>query len=513
MRGRLKVAALCLSTLIGFSAILPGCGISLTGVKQLGTLRALTVGTTPKIDMEKSYYAAIDKITQKKLGMKLRWTFVDAGEYPARAASGNYELMTVGPWGNFSGLAAKGQFYDFNGILSAVPSLTKKYGQTLRRSQSGGKLYLIPETEVPSPEGLLYRSDLAKSWGVGAVSSIASLQTYLTTAFAKFNAPQIYNANVTDAVGDMLNPTLDEGIVAENSFKELGIFTGDPWTVRIYTQSDAFRQAVLTANQWYNSGIVTPDAQYTTQVQSTMLADGKVSCDPATDLASARRDAQDDILALNGGAKADAAYGNPKGIAFDFWAYGEAAPQAVARSTGLAVSAHASRTQAAALLRYIEMLHTDKVFYDAVQYGVKGIGYTSFPSAQSVDYGSVPQTSWVAGPMGFGGQDASFLRSQSAHYADTDKSFAAVVSHLTEEKKQDPLEGFVFDSSAVQVQLTACAQVIDTYGMPLAAGDVSPKGVDADIAQLNSKLQAAGIDAVRKAEQSQLDAFKKAFGG
>ncbi len=79
---------------------------------------------------------------------------------------------------------------------------------------------------------------------------------------------------------------------------------------------------------------------------------------------------------------------------------------------------------------------------------------------------------------------------------------------VTKEWNQTALKskafGFVWDSSEVTNQLTACTNVLDKYWQALMCGAVDP---DETIPQFNEELHAAGIDDIIESKQTQLDAW------
>ena len=83
------------------------------------------------------------------------------------------------------------------------------------------------------------------------------------------------------------------------------------------------------------------------------------------------------------------------------------------------------------------------------------------------------------------------------------------VAQLNKEAKASLALGFVFDSSAVTNQITACANVIAQYYVPLMYGEVD---IDEFLPIFNDALHAAGIDEIIAAKQTQLDAWLAAKG-
>ncbi len=89
------------------------------------------------------------------------------------------------------------------------------------------------------------------------------------------------------------------------------------------------------------------------------------------------------------------------------------------------------------------------------------------------------------------------------------KDLAERIEQLNKEAEPSLALGFVFDSSEVTNQITACANVIAQYYVPLMYGEVD---IDEYLPIFNDALHAAGIDDIIAAKQAQLDAWLAAKG-
>ena len=78
------------------------------------------------------------------------------------------------------------------------------------------------------------------------------------------------------------------------------------------------------------------------------------------------------------------------------------------------------------------------------------------------------------------------------------------IAQLNAESKPSLALGFVFDSSSVTDQVTACANVIAQYYLPLMYGEVD---IDDVLPMFQQALKDAGIDDIISAKQAQLDAW------
>lgn len=79
------------------------------------------------------------------------------------------------------------------------------------------------------------------------------------------------------------------------------------------------------------------------------------------------------------------------------------------------------------------------------------------------------------------------------------------MTEYNESAKVSPAYGFIFDSSNVANEVTACTNVVQQY-----CNSVEENGsvdVDSAIAELNKALKEAGIDTVIAEKQRQYDEF------
>lgn len=78
------------------------------------------------------------------------------------------------------------------------------------------------------------------------------------------------------------------------------------------------------------------------------------------------------------------------------------------------------------------------------------------------------------------------------------------VEKFNEEATKSPALGFVFDSTPVTNEMTACQNVVQKYETPLQWGTVDP---DKQIPTFIKELKTAGLETIQKEAQKQLDDF------
>ena len=73
-----------------------------------------------------------------------------------------------------------------------------------------------------------------------------------------------------------------------------------------------------------------------------------------------------------------------------------------------------------------------------------------------------------------------------------------------DEARISPANGFVFDTTPVMNEVTACNNVVTKYNVGLRWGELDP---DETIPAFSAELEASGINAIIEECQSQLDAY------
>lgn len=72
------------------------------------------------------------------------------------------------------------------------------------------------------------------------------------------------------------------------------------------------------------------------------------------------------------------------------------------------------------------------------------------------------------------------------------------------EQGNEKFTGFVLDTSSFETQLAACNNVQQQYWWPLELGYTD---AESGLADYQSQMEAAGIEAMKEAAQKQLDAY------
>lgn len=154
-----------------------------------------------------------------------------------------------------------------------------------------------------------------------------------------------------------------------------------------------------------------------------------------------------------------------------------------------------------AAMRVLNVLYTDPVAAQLVANGIEGLEYVINENGQ-MEYPegkTLADLGWAASSMPF--WPNVMLCETWSHepediYEVMDEKIKSVDKSLA--------LGFQFDSSSVTDQMTACANVVSQYYVPLMYGEVSKED---GLPAFQSALKSAGIDDIIAEKQTQLDAW------
>jgi putative aldouronate transport system substrate-binding protein len=491
-------------------------------VKDLGIVKVVNMGAKPTLDMDKEYYPILDELT-KPFGIKIRVDYVAWGEekttLQTRIAAGDIDMMAIGPWSNYSTLSRSNAFYDLNKVIDQAPKLIEKFGgkDELKKLEIDGKLNYIPQFSGKSninANGVLYRADLGEKWGLAPITDLASLEAYLYRGKEELNRPMFQgNSDVASWLKGLFytNPTdLNIGLdfVASDS--------KDPYkAVNIY-EAPEYLDALKLAKKWYDEGITDPDILNNAVDVGVMMQDDVLPISLVNHFQSYKMNFMPQAMNKLNGGEADANAANPKGVKFDFFPYLTADAKLVApnmgNTTGVALGVNISDEKAAALIKFIEAVHTDKEFFDKFQYGKEGVSYASFPSDTTVDFGTISGEERMYRKVSVGFTNNDMIRTEKIRYSDLEEKISSIQAKLDSLAVDNPINGFIFDPSKVENQIMAVNEVLTSLSAT-RAGITGKKSAEEALEEMNNKIKAAGAQAIIDELNVQLAAFKAQVNG
>ncbi|WP_139999881.1 extracellular solute-binding protein [Paenibacillus paridis] len=493
-------------------------------VKDLGIVKVVNMGDKPVIDLDKEYYPILDELTAQ-WGIKLRVEYVPWGQemttLQTRIAAGDIDLITIGPWSNYATLAASNAFYDLNKVIDQAPKLAEKFGGAdgLKKLEIAGKLNYIPQfsgkTNVTT-NGFLYRVDLAEQWGVKPVTDLESLNAYLYKAKEELKKPIIQGTPDSSGIaGRALGMYMDVTGDATAGISAIASKQSDPFNSVFLFEQPEYLEALKQAKQWYDDGISDPDILNSKADPGIMMQDGLLPAHFLNHFSAAKVNIIPPAMNKLNGGEADADAANPKGIKFGFLPYvtstGKLLTANMGNTTGVAIGVNTSDEKAAAIIKFIEAVHTDKEFFDKFQYGKEGVSYVSFPTDATVDFGTIPAEKKMYRKMSTGFTNNDMARTEQIRYKDLAADLTTMQNNLDSLAVDNPLNGFIFNPEKIQNQLLAVNDVLAATSAT-RSGITGGKSIEDALADMNKKLKAAGLDAIIDEMNTQLQVFKEKVG-
>lgn len=147
-----------------------------------------------------------------------------------------------------------------------------------------------------------------------------------------------------------------------------------------------------------------------------------------------------------------------------------------------------------------DLITNDQEVYDAFYYGIEGTSYElndegQFKILDTDNYGT--SAMWSA-------RSDALNRQQIGTPDDYKTNIDEFESHIVSGQGNEKFTGFVLDTSSFETQLAACNNVQQQYWWPLELGYTD---AESGLADYQSQMEAAGIEAMKEAAQKQLDAY------
>lgn len=483
--------------------------------QEVVTLKGFTMGNEPSGGLDK-FYGQLDALTVKDLGCKVRFDFIPWGDEKNKInlniASGEYDLYVGGNFSDFKATAAKNAFLDLNPYLNLVPELTAHYKQAsedaLKMCEIDGHLYGIPQFNKAgggAGEGFIFRDDLRQEWGLPEINNLETMEQYLYKAKsdARYKVSLITDNRVWTSLWYMIAGAkygqLDDSQYAWYAYD-------DPSKVVNIFETPEFKQVVEYAQKWYNDGIIDHDILAASGNEGTkgyeLFKADKKPCETNTPFWSA-----------TGNWIPGLYEGHPdwKIGFFDYLLDNSSFKNAYipdySSATAISVAAQCKYPEIA--VKFIEKAHTDRAYYDLLQYGVEGENYTMADGVPS--FANIAQDNIKPGWTGlYDGYMAYEIKSVSPDWQALNDKYVEKGNKLLEASgyKASPKAGFTFNVSNLSTEIAAMETVKAQYMLPLVNGIT--KDIDKDIKNVKAQYESAGLQTYLSELQKQWDAYNAA---
>lgn len=455
-------------------------------------LKMILLGAKPA-DFDE-VYGEVNKLMKQKINATLDVTFIDWGDveqkYPLLfAANEDFDLVYTASWNKYSQIATK------NGFLELTEDMLQKYApQTWEQepkvaweqAKVNGKVYMVPQNNFEYGHKIVaVRGDLREKYGLPEIKTLDDYHQFLTTVAGK-------DKSIIPSLGASEGYAMDFAQPNELfalQFPQPIVFkiTDTSGKLFSYVDTPEYAQYVEKMYKAAKAGAWSKDAIISKMDRLQAFKDGK--------LASVEWNVGTLL-----GAKAVIGRDHPD-WKVELIDVSSDKKRFSVPFIGNGMSISASSKNAERALMAIDLLRYDKEIHDLTNYGIKGkhyeaVGDDKYKSLEAS--GNFPPAGVC--PWGWNSMNERMNVDTGDEYKQWYDTFKVnTVNH--------PLETFVFDDSNVKNEEAAIANLMDTYGKPLAYGLVDPNDSKRGIKVYQEKLKVAGVEKVLAEMQKQVDAF------
>lgn len=263
-----------------------------------------------------------------------------------------------------------------------------------------------------------------------------------------------------------------------------GGYIADTDTHRLadFYESEEYKEFLTTMRQWYEAGYIYPDNAFTDAWQQDLLRSGIILSIP---------------LISTPGMFSESSFGEAVVcLKTSKITYGPGA------SRGIFWTIPSTSAEPAAAMRFLNLMYTDARIVNLFQWGIEGEDYEVIDRDKGI----------IRLPEGETEENAAYFNMLGI-YGNQKLAYRLVTDASAEEKQAysdmaEPVgweyEGFNFDSSSVNVELSKVQEVLNRYLPALESGSVDLKKAYPEFIQ---ELKNAGIDTIIETQQEQLDAW------
>ncbi|HHW00274.1 MAG TPA: extracellular solute-binding protein [Clostridiaceae bacterium] len=446
-------------------------------------------------------WQAISEKYKDKLNATFEINYVPFGDYANKlivmASSGdNWDMNFDGDWLVYPQMVNKGAYLALNDLLPEyAPDLYATYQSSgvLEAATVNGNILCLPWTMKQNQRGyLMWRKDLLPKDGfdikTDSIKTIEDIDKVLNDAKKAFPNLRIFNISTQGgfpyAVGLITQLKYE---LADLSFHGFVFDMNDPDIKVIpFEQTQAFKEAVEYAKKWYDAGIIPKDAVIDKTDINTFFDQGKAFLTYSTHEWSSV------VKNYTNGIETDRSQLYPEKKFYN----------RTPLANVVAINKNAANPER--VLMFMNLLETDREFYDMVLYGIPGKTYVLDGEAAAYPEGmDTSNGNYLDWPSQWAFWKPQFMRPTTQYpsgFWQREAEFASQPNNIN-----SPLYGLFFDSENIKNEIAKRDQIQDEFGKLLLLGVC--KDVDQSVADYIEKQKAAGVDKITAELQKQVDAF------
>lgn len=381
------------------------------------------------------------------------------------------------------------------GALLPMDDLLPQYGQgivdtmgqdVINACMYNGEVYAVPTNrDLARSYGYYYRKDYNEQYDLG-LENITSMDE-LEAAFAKLKEA---NPDIV-AISGNSDQAMDADYTWDdlgNAYGVLGDYGSTLEVVDKY-ESENYREMIERMHDWYTKGYIYSEIDTSTASGIDLFKTGRFLG-----------------FIANWNPSSNNSQSQAMGTDIGFVELWEPMMSTSTIQTATWTIPHNSKYPERAM-QFLNLMFTDPYVVNLLTFGIEGENYVvvdeekgviDYPEGMNAENKTYDNTrDWMWGNMLIG-----------YTWAGNDPDVHREMIAFNESAKRSKAMGFVYDSSNVENEMTACANVASRYTRGLQSGKLDTSVLDDFIAE----LKAAGIDTIVEDKQKQLDAWAEANG-
>lgn len=263
------------------------------------------------------------------------------------------------------------------------------------------------------------------------------------------------------------------------------VLSADSTTVENVYATEKYKNYLVTMRDWYEKGLVMPDAATTDTTITELMSSGKCCAYPMN-------------LQPVQTANTDAAYGF-KTISLNVT---DGYYPAITAASSVYWTVPITSENPAAAVKFLNLMYEDQAVADLLKSGIEDVHYTKTDDECVIAFadGVTADTTGYMEPLGLYGDRRYELNYSAGSTPEVNETWTE-----TNAKKTYKSFGYNYNTSNMTNQLIAVNTILDQYLPSLETGSV--EDVEGTYKQFISALNAAGIDEIIADNQAQFDAW------
>lgn len=466
-----------------------------------------TSGTAPR-DQER-VADKLSEMLEKDINATLEWNrYPDVQKLNLLLTSGEViDLIYTANYQNYAVYAAKGAFNPLDELIPSVSPALQEYVTTdmWNATRVDGSIYMVP-CMWPEyvPYGFLWREDLRKKYDLPEIdlNDLSTIEAYLDCMME--NEPDMKPlAEVVTSYGSLGSHfTTWEFLDHKYQWIDFRVPYGlsidyfDPTNVTNWWETEDFANDMKLFKKWADKGYWSRSSLANTETKQDQFEAGTLSADLCFNAPSGY---------ANLVARVSAAHPDWELGWYPMYRAKQLATPNHATQNGMSIPITSPNPERAVML--LEKLVLDEEYYDISQYGFEGEHYTRTADGYYEAIGE-------ASASGFAREAGNLWSTRNTEFMLYPETTAKILTELNAEfdtyAYPNLWTGFAEDTESYQTEKAALANVVTQYLPPIQAGLVDD--VDAAIAELLEKAEAAGLSKVREEYTKQWLAYVDEMG-